>query len=106
MQLRPLTDKILVEFIEDNMTKSWIILTTNWKERPVKWTIISIPRAKTFVMDWVSITMDVEPGQIVYFSRHSWDEVEINGKKLLALRYNSILAVEEEDEEKKDIEKA
>jgi len=36
--------------------------------------------------------MDVEVGDIVYFTKYSPDELEVDGEKYLVIRHSSILA--------------
>lgn len=92
--LIPLEDHILVEAVqEDAMTKSGILLPDSNKEKPSKWTVVAVGPGK--VLDnWTRSPMDVQPGQIVYFTKYSPDELEVEGKKYLVVRHSSLLAVE------------
>ena len=92
--LIPLEDHILVEAVqEDAMTKSGIILPDSNKEKPSKWTVVAVGPGK--ILDngsrW---PMDIQVGQVVYFTKYSPDELEVNGKHYLVVRHSSLLAVE------------
>lgn len=40
------------------------------------------------------IKPDVEPGDLVYFTKHAGSDVEINGRKYLIIKYEDLLAVD------------
>lgn len=42
----------------------------------------------------VEIQSDVEPGDLVYFTKHAGSDVEINGRKYLIIKYEDLLAVD------------
>lgn len=97
-QLRPLEDHILVlAKNEENITKSWIILPETNKEKPSKWTVIAVWEGK--ILDsWKRAPMDVEKWDVVYFTKYSPDEIEVDidwiKTTLLVVRHWSLLAVE------------
>lgn len=92
--LIPLEDHILVEAVqEDAVTKSGIILPDTNKEKPSKWTVVAVGPGK-ILENWSRSPMDVQPWQVVYFTKYSPDELEVNGKKYLVVRHSSLLAVE------------
>ena len=92
--LIPLEDHILVEPVqEDAVTKSGIILPDSNKEKPSKWTIIAVGPGK-ILDNGTRSPMDVSVGQVVYFTKYSPDELDVDGKKYLVVRHSSLLAVE------------
>jgi chaperonin GroES len=92
--LIPLEDHILVEPVqEDAVTKSGIILPESNKEKPSKWTIIAVGPGK-ILDNGTRSSMDVTVWQVVYFTKYSPDELEVDGKKYLVVRHSSLLAVE------------
>ena len=92
--LIPLEDHILVESVqEDAVTKSGIILPDTNKEKPSKGTVVAVGPGK-ILDNGTRSSMDVTVGQVVYFTKYSPDELEVNGKKYLVVRHSSLLAVE------------
>jgi len=92
--LIPLEDHILVEAVqEDAMTKSGIILPDSNKEKPSKWTVVAVGPGK-ILENWTRSSMDVQPGQVVYFTKYAPDELDVDGKKYLVIKHSSLLAVE------------
>lgn len=89
--LIPLEDHILIEAIEEeNKTASWIILPDS-KEKPSKWKVIAVGDGK-ILENWSRSPMDVNIWDIVYFTKYSPDELEVEWKKYLVIKQNSILA--------------
>ncbi len=94
VHLIPLEDHILVEAVqEDAMTKSGIILPESNKEKPSKGTVVAVGPGKVLENGSRS-PMDVQPGQVVYFTKYAPDELEVAGNKYLVVRHSSLLAVE------------
>lgn len=91
MKLLPLEDHILVEAIEEeNKTKSWIILPEK-NEKPSKGKVIAVGDGK-ILDNWTRAPIDVKTWDIVYFTKYSPDELEIEWVKYLVIKQSSILA--------------
>ena len=95
--LQPLEDYILVEGIEEETTtKSGIILPDS-KDKPSKGKVIAAGEGR-ISEDGKRGPIDVKAGDIVYFTKYSPDEIEVeeNGKKkkYLVIRHSSLLAKE------------
>ncbi len=91
INLIPLEDHILVEAIEEqNQTKSWIILPDS-KEKPSKWKVLAVWSWK-ILDNWSRAPIDVKVWDIVYFTKYSPDELEVDWVKYLIIKQNSILA--------------
>ncbi len=92
----PVWHHILVEpILEENKTKSWIIIQKKDEEKPGKWKVIAVWEWK--VLDnWQRWPMDVKVWDIVFFTKYAPDEIEIEidweKKKLLVLQMTSVLA--------------
>ena len=90
-KLIPLEDHILVEAIEEeNKTKSWIILPDS-KEKPSKWKVVAVWDWK-ILDNWSRAPIDLKVGDVVYFTKYSPDELEVDGTKYLVIKQSSILA--------------
>jgi len=95
ISLKPLNDYVLVEQSkEEAKSASWIITAPTSKEKPWKWKVIAIWEGKKNP-EWKLIEIDnIKVGDIVYFTKYAPEEIEVDGKKYLLIRSESILAVE------------
>lgn len=95
MKLTPLVDHVIVEpFQAETTTASGIILPSDTKEKPCKGTVVALPANKSYIKDGINITIDLEIGDTVYFTKYAPDEVEVDGKNYLILKHSSLLAKE------------
>lgn len=94
MQIKPLSDHILIEAIkEEEKTKSGILLPeTLEKEKPEQGRIIAVGRGKQ-TSDGKLLTMEVKPGDKVIFTKYGPSEIKIEGKEYLIAREEDILAI-------------
>ncbi len=91
----PLNDYVLVKPIKDEpKTASGIITAPTSKEKPWKWEVLAIGEGKISSDGKLIPIENVKVGDIVYFTKYSPEELEINGEKLLLVRADSILAKE------------
>ncbi len=98
MALIPLEDRVLVKpAAEDKTTKSWFILPDNNKEQPSKGKVVAVGKWK-LLDDWNRWPIDVNVWDVIYFTKYSPDEIEIEEKwekvTYLVIASSSILAVE------------
>ncbi|HPC34304.1 MAG TPA: co-chaperone GroES [Candidatus Absconditabacterales bacterium] len=96
-KLIPLEDHIIVQpIVQENVTKSGIILPEN-KEKPSKGKVVAVGEGK-ILENGNRAPIDIKVGDIVYFSKYSIDELEVeeNGKKTtyLVMKQNYIMAKE------------
>ncbi|GHW03004.1 10 kDa chaperonin [candidate division SR1 bacterium] len=95
MVLQPLEDHILIKpIIEETTTKSGIILPDS-KEKPYKGKVIAVGAGK-ILENGNRSPVDVQIGDIVYFTQYAPDEIEVeeNGEKVkyLVIKHSSLLA--------------
>ena len=92
--LRPLGDRVILEPISvyDTTNSGIIIPETVTKDRPQMALVVAVGPG---VMNKKGerIPLDVKPGDKVVFSKYGPDDVEIEGKKYLVCRADSIMAV-------------
>lgn len=94
MQLKPLSDRVVIKMTEsEETTKSGIILTGSAKEKPQVAEVIAVGPGG--VVDGKEIVMQVKPGDKVITSKYSGTEVKIDGDEFIVVRQNDILAVVE-----------
>lgn len=95
MSLRPLSDRILVERIEeDKKTKGGIIIPDTAKEKPAQGKIIATGNGR-LGEDGKLLPMDVKVGDLVLFSKYGGTEVKIDGIDYLIMRQDDVLGVVE-----------
>ncbi len=100
IRIRPLGDRVLVEPIsaEDtrSKTKGGIIIpdTVN-KERPEEGRVVACGEGKVSD-DGTLVPLKVKKGDKVIFSKYGPDEIKIDGKEYLIVSESNILAIIEE----------
>ena len=93
MSLRPLSDRILVERVEeDKKTKGVIIIPDTAKEKPAEGKIIATGKGR-MGEDGKLLPMDVKVGDRVLFSKYGGTDIKIEGIDYLILRQDDVLGV-------------
>jgi chaperonin GroES len=93
MNIRPLSDRILVKRVEkDNVSKGGIIIPDTAKEKPMEATVVAVGNGK--VMDnGETRPVAVSVGDTVLFSKYAGTEVKIEGDEHLILREDDIIGI-------------
>jgi chaperonin GroES len=93
LSLKPLGNRVVVEPLEqEEMTAGGIILPETAKEKPQRGKVLAAgPGDRNDKGDRVA--MDVAEGDTILFAKYSGTEIKLDGKKLLILRENDILAI-------------
>jgi chaperonin GroES len=92
----PLNDYVLVKPTKDEpKTASGIITAPTSKEKPGKGEVLAVGEGKVSPEGNLIPIENVKTGDVVYFTKYSPEELEIDGEKLLLVRADSILAKEE-----------
>jgi len=93
MSLRPLSDRILVERVEeDEKTKGGIIIPDTAKEKPAEGKIVATGNGR-MGEDGKLLPMDVKVGDRILFSKYGGTDVKIDGADYLILRQDDVLGV-------------
>jgi len=93
MSLRPLSDRILVERVEeDAKTKGGIIIPDTAKEKPAEGKIIATGKGR-MGEDGKLLPMDVKVGDRILFSKYGGTDIKIEGIDYLILRQDDVLGV-------------
>ena len=93
MSLRPLSDRILVERVdEDEKTKGGIIIPDTAKEKPAEGKIVASGNGR-IGEDGQLLPMDVKVGDRILFSKYGGTDVKIDGIDYLILRQDDVLGV-------------
>jgi len=93
MKVRPLHDRLLVRRIEEKETaKGGIIIPDTAKEKPQEGEVLAIGNGK-ILENGTKVALDVKVGDKILFGKYTGTEVKIDGKDVLILREDEVLAV-------------
>ncbi len=97
MQLKPLSNNLILEAVEEEKTtKSGIVLPeTAEKEKPTMAKVVAVGEGKVNEKG-ERVPMSVKVGDTVLFKKYGPDEVELEGKKYLIAEEADILAIIQE----------
>ncbi len=94
MKLKPLADRVVIKSLEvEKTTKSGIVLTTSAQEKPQMAEVVAVGPGG--VVEGKDITMYVNVGDKVIYSKYAGTEVKLDGEDYIVVRQNDILAVVE-----------
>src|SRR5262245_15433799 len=92
MNLQPLGDRLIVEALEEEeTTASGIVLPDTAKEKPQRGRVLAVgpgPRDE----DGNHVTMDVEEGDEIIFSKYGGTDIKLGTDEYLILRESDVLA--------------
>ncbi|MDO8493096.1 MAG: co-chaperone GroES [bacterium] len=97
MNLRPLSDRVIVETISEHErgkeTKGGIFIPdTAEKERPEQGVVVAVGPGK-MTDDGNLVAMSLKVGDKVLFTKYGPDEVKVDGKEYFILSESNVLAV-------------
>ena len=93
MNLKPLADRLVVEPIEqEEVTAGGIILPETAKEKPQQGKIVAAGPGRTDEKG-KRVDMEVKVGDKVLYAKYSGTEIKLDGKDVLILREDEVLAV-------------
>ena len=94
MKLKPLADRVVIQSLEtEEVVKGGIILTGSAKEKPQMAEVVAVGPGG--VVDGKEVTMYVNVGDKVIYSKYAGTEVKLDDKEYIVVRQNDILAVVE-----------
>ena len=94
MNIKPLTDRVVIKMVEaEETTKSGIILAGSAKEKPSVAEVVAV--GKGGVVDGKEVTMELKIGDKVLISKYAGTEVKLDGEEYTILRQSDVLAVVE-----------
>src|SRR5260370_15436742 len=97
MKIRPLSDRILVERLEEKeVKKGGMIIPDTAKEKPQEAKVIAAGNGKVSE-DGKTIPLDVKAGDKILFGKYSGSEVKIDDKEYLIMREEDVLAILEQE---------
>ena len=92
--IKPLEDKIVVKPIveAEKTSASGLIIQTLDKEKPTEGIVVAVGSGATFA-DGTKMTIDLNKGDKVIYSKYSGTDIEHGGESLVILPYRDIFAV-------------
>jgi chaperonin GroES len=92
MQVKPLSDRVLVKPLEEmEVKKGGIIIPDTAKERPMQGEVVEVGPGR--VEDGKKVPMEVKKGDKVLYGKYSGTEVTIDNVEYLIMRESDILAI-------------
>jgi chaperonin GroES len=96
LKIRPLDDRVVVEPAEaEEKTRGGIVLPDTAREKPLHGKVIATGPGKLLEKSGERGTMSVKVGDRVIYGKYAGTEVELQGDKLVILRENDILAIQD-----------
>jgi len=93
MSLRPLHDRVIVERLEqETKTASGIVLPEAAAEKPDQGKVLAVSNGK-ILEDGKVRPLDVKVGDTVLFGKYSGQAVKLDGKEVLVMREDDIMAI-------------
>ena len=94
MNIKPLSDRVLIEVIkEEEKTKAGILLPdTIDKEKPEQGKVVAVGLGKKLVSGKI-IPLEVKVGDKVIFTKYGPSEIKVDGKEYLIAKEEDILAI-------------
>ena len=94
MSIRPLSDRVLVKRLENEVNKSagGIIIPETAKEKPQEGEVVAVGPGK-ILDDGKVQAMNVKAGDRVLFGKYAGTEVKIDNEDYLIMREDDILGV-------------
>ncbi len=93
MNLKPLGDRIVVKpkDEEESRTASGLVIPDTAKEKPQLGEVLAVGPGE--FKDGERIPMDVNVGDVVFYSKYGGTEVKVDGEDYLVLSSRDVLAV-------------
>jgi len=92
MKLRPLSNRVVVEPVKEEIKGGIILPETADKEKPEKGNVVACGPGK-LLDSGQRAQLEVKVGDTVIFKKYSPDEVKVEGKEYLILEDSDIMGV-------------
>ncbi|MGL4209586.1 MAG: co-chaperone GroES [Candidatus Adiutrix sp.] len=93
MNVRPLSDRVLVKRLEEEeTTKGGIIIPDTAKEKPQQGKVVAIGNGK-LLDNGTRVTPAVKVDEVVLFGKYAGTEIKLDGQEYLILREDDIFGV-------------
>ena len=93
MKVRPLHDRIIVQWIDEGEQKvGGIIIPDTAKEKPQQGKVIAAGKGKV-KDDGKVVPMDVQKGDLILFGKYGGQEIKLDGEEYMIMREEEVLGV-------------
>ena len=93
MKLRPLHDRLVVKRLDnERKTSSGIVIPDNAAEKPDQGEVLAVGNGK-ILEDGKVRPLDIKVGDKILFGKYSGQTVKVDGKEVLVMREDDIMAV-------------
>ena len=93
MKIRPLHDRVIVKRLEEERTSAGgIIIPDSATEKPIQGKVLAVGKGKILENGDIR-PLDLKVGDKVLFGKYGGTEVKIDGKELLVMREEDVMAV-------------
>lgn len=93
-RLIPLADRLVVVPAEpDAVTASGIVIPDTAQDRPNRGTVVAVGPGKRSEKTGQLLTIEINPGEVVVYTRFAGIEVTIDGQDLLVVSADDVLAI-------------
>ncbi|MBI3312530.1 MAG: co-chaperone GroES [Candidatus Omnitrophica bacterium] len=93
MNLKPLGDKVIVEVLgAKDKTQGGLYLPDSAQEKPQEAKVLAVGSGKVLPNGKV-VPPDLKAGDTVLFGKYSGNEVKVDGKEMLIINQDDVLAV-------------
>src|SRR2546421_4096286 len=93
MNIRPLSDRIVVKRIEEQETRrSGITIPDSAKEKPQEAEVVAVGHGKR-LEDGKLVPLDVKVGDRILFGKYSGNEIRVDGEEYLIMREDDVLGI-------------
>ena len=90
-KIKPLADNILIQPLAEKKTPSGIVIPETAKEKPQEGKVVAVGPGR--VEDGKLIKPEVKKGDKVIYKKWGGSEVKVEGKELLIVKAEDILAI-------------
>lgn len=91
MNIKPLGERVVIKKVEkENVTASGIVLPDTAKEESNLAEVVAISQD---LLNDKEINVELKEGDKVIYSKYAGNEVEIDGDKVIVIKYQDLLAI-------------
>ncbi|OGT07590.1 MAG: co-chaperone GroES [Gammaproteobacteria bacterium GWF2_41_13] len=92
LKFRPLHDRVLIERIEEEVSKGGIVIPDHAKEKPSRGKVLAAGKGK-ILEDGSVKALDVKVGDVVLFGKYAGTEVKLDGKEYIVMREDDLMGI-------------
>ena len=94
MNIKPLSDRVVIQRIEETTTAGGIVIPDSAAEKPIQGKVVAIGPGKfKEAGDGNRYPMSVSEGDTVLFGKYSGTEVKVSGHEYIVMREDDIMGI-------------